>query len=738
VCSSALLAKWFFKFTPGYSNFYSPLISHEQKENGNGNENEKEYNKDAPSSHKSQLVVAEPPGCVSGSTLGHATDKVVVDENTEELKTLEEKVQDDDEASRLQVVDTRAIDEDGDDGQKQDEVMEALPLRACALQWCSVLYPTCSTDGSHHDCHVDDKANEKIDQVEVKLLLVIQPTHASDVGDRDCEPDRVAFDANFGTQVSLPLLHHTCRSSEVIHEKDRLLVVRLQRCRRDGDEFQAPFLHCCSPLSATAGTSFSTAALDAAESDGFRWFAISRVYLVGLPTAVCRASAVSAVQMVEHAHGHQYTLHVHCCQHDDKTEVRVYALPASLMQTGGVDIGSFRFKPFGEVVCARRLYRPAGATHFVTHSRIVLKTDAYRAWTTTNQSKKREREDEEENDAMNLSALMPRMYGRDCVRSAICDSAKPILLQSPRFPSENILSEVILAPTLTRLQQGKKRKVHVVPPSMALLDRWHIHTITPFLELGVLSTVLYNYNSCNDNGCGWSTAEGRESLGRLVGRQLAESLAALHESGIAHLDLSHENITLSGPSTLGTDCASKVGSLSGRLETLQSLFAAGQLQCHLIDFGQAQWRNNHEVNSEINEYSKVSVESHGQGCGKPYYYAPETLQQEEGSKFDARSVDVWQLAMLLRTVCTGTNEGISPLVPGNRRYTRDQYRQQLRDCFQTWRREEAEDKLLKGLSAGCRDLLSKMLVVDPAGRLTMDQVLAHPWLASVSSSSSLK
>ncbi len=44
-----------------------------------------------------------------------------------------------------------------------------------------------------------------------------------------------------------------------------------------------------------------------------------------------------------------------------------------------------------------------------------------------------------------------------------------------------------------------------------------------------------------------------------------------------------------------------------------------------------------------------------------------------------------------------------------------------------WR---AHERVAPGVSDGCRDLLNRIFVLDPEARLTLEQVLAHPWVSA--------
>jgi MAP/microtubule affinity-regulating kinase len=99
-------------------------------------------------------------------------------------------------------------------------------------------------------------------------------------------------------------------------------------------------------------------------------------------------------------------------------------------------------------------------------------------------------------------------------------------------------------------------------------------------------------------------------------------------------------------------------------------------------------------------------------CGTPEYMAPEVFQ---GHKFDGPKVDVWSLGVMLYEMLTATLP-----FPGS-----------------TW--PHIIERVLHGkyyvpeyISQDCRELLSKMLVLDPSKRATMDVVMKDAWVNSMS------
>lgn len=98
-------------------------------------------------------------------------------------------------------------------------------------------------------------------------------------------------------------------------------------------------------------------------------------------------------------------------------------------------------------------------------------------------------------------------------------------------------------------------------------------------------------------------------------------------------------------------------------------------------------------------------------CGTPEYMAPEVFK---GQKFDGPKVDVWSLGIMLYEMLTATIP-----FPGS-----------------DW--PQIIERVLRGkyyepeyLSEKCKDLIRKMLVLDPSKRATLNEVLEHDWIKSM-------
>ncbi|KAE8968343.1 hypothetical protein PR003_g24032 [Phytophthora rubi] len=149
--------------------------------------------------------------------------------------------------------------------------------------------------------------------------------------------------------------------------------------------------------------------------------------------------------------------------------------------------------------------------------------------------------------------------------------------------------------------------------------------------------------------------------------QVAAGLAFLHRHGIAHRDVSLENIMLH----------------RGR--------------CKLGDFGLA----------------TRARRAGGRHVGKKYYMAPEIVA---GDLYDPKAADVWSLGIVLFIMLTG-----SPLV--SFASTSVKSFQALKQAgiatvLESW-------DVARAMPASALHLVSGMLEIDPNKRLTIDQVLDH-------------
>lgn len=179
------------------------------------------------------------------------------------------------------------------------------------------------------------------------------------------------------------------------------------------------------------------------------------------------------------------------------------------------------------------------------------------------------------------------------------------------------------------------------------------------------------FNRIVDKGC-YPENEAAELFA-----QICVSIDYLHGLDIVHRDVKPENILF-------------VSSESSDMK--------------LIDFGYAGlWRPDKQLTGL---------------CGTPDYVAPEVLtwydDDDNGTPYGKGS-DLWSLGVLLYVILSGC----SP-------FSADEEEQLLKQVAEA--KYEFFENEWKNISAEAKDIISRLLVVDPAKRLTMAELLEHAWV----------
>ncbi|TPX55769.1 hypothetical protein PhCBS80983_g05041 [Powellomyces hirtus] len=170
-----------------------------------------------------------------------------------------------------------------------------------------------------------------------------------------------------------------------------------------------------------------------------------------------------------------------------------------------------------------------------------------------------------------------------------------------------------------------------------------------------------------------------EEMTRDMMRQLFNALKHLHNQDITHRDLKPENILLTEPCT-------------ERSETIT---------IQISDFGLAKLTDQASFMHTL--------------CGTPNYAAPEVLDHSPGRAY-TKAVDLWSCGVILY-VCLC---GFPPFSP---QYAPPQMEDQIRQGKFKFLRPFWDD-----VSAESKDLIKKLLVVDPKKRLTVEEALQHPFI----------
>mmetsp|Transcript_34634 Transcript_34634/g.69966 ORF Transcript_34634/g.69966 Transcript_34634/m.69966 type:complete len:781 (-) Transcript_34634:3058-5400(-) len=161
---------------------------------------------------------------------------------------------------------------------------------------------------------------------------------------------------------------------------------------------------------------------------------------------------------------------------------------------------------------------------------------------------------------------------------------------------------------------------------------------------------------------------------RNLARELLSAVAYMHDRGVAHRDLKPQNLLLVSKDD---DADIKVA-----------------------DFGFA--KRVHVPNSLMTR------------CGTPTYVAPEVLKNHPHDMM----VDMWSVGIIIYVLLVG----YPPFMEENQR----QLFRKIRMGEYEFYREDWED-----ISAPAKDLISKLLVVDPNRRITANAALQHEWICKV-------
>ena len=163
----------------------------------------------------------------------------------------------------------------------------------------------------------------------------------------------------------------------------------------------------------------------------------------------------------------------------------------------------------------------------------------------------------------------------------------------------------------------------------------------------------------------------------VIFRQILSGLSYLHSKNIVHRDLKLENILISDKEYIEA--------------TKEEYF-----DVKIIDFGNARIFNNNNLNKPI--------------VGSIYYIAPEVFNKKYNME-----CDLWSAGVILYMLITGC----PPFDGEDNKKIMEKIKIGIFD---------KNNINYKNSSFEVKDLISKLLVIDPNKRLTANQALQHPWL----------
>ncbi len=163
-----------------------------------------------------------------------------------------------------------------------------------------------------------------------------------------------------------------------------------------------------------------------------------------------------------------------------------------------------------------------------------------------------------------------------------------------------------------------------------------------------------------------------EKEARDLVKVLLDALNYMHSNKIVHRDLKPENLLMTNPDD--------------------------DADVKIVDFGFASSSEGFDLSEQ---------------CGTPAYIAPEILF----NKLHGAPVDMWSLGVILYILLGG-------YPPFHDEDQNELFKRIKAGVY------EFHEEYWSAVSAEAKDLISKLLVVNPLERLTAQQALAHPWLTS--------
>mmetsp|Transcript_3136 Transcript_3136/g.5996 ORF Transcript_3136/g.5996 Transcript_3136/m.5996 type:complete len:431 (-) Transcript_3136:21-1313(-) len=230
---------------------------------------------------------------------------------------------------------------------------------------------------------------------------------------------------------------------------------------------------------------------------------------------------------------------------------------------------------------------------------------------------------------------------------------------------------------------------HVLGSSEVLQDGDFLYSVMPYCRDGDLFGIVVQYAEESGGEVGMP-----EPVARHWFRQILWGLHHLQTQGVCHRDLSLENILVDGDT------------------------------CKIIDFGMClrvpyndPQRPDGTATTDVTRGTNRRLIRPQGVCGKHNYMSPEVFRNTE--PFDGFAIDMWAAGVILYIMLTGfppydqasrTDQRFELIVSGK-----------LMKQLKNW-------GIMLSEEAG--SLLQSMLQLNPKDRLTLAQVMAHPWVTN--------
>ncbi|XP_066542344.1 serine/threonine-protein kinase SIK1 isoform X2 [Hoplias malabaricus] len=218
----------------------------------------------------------------------------------------------------------------------------------------------------------------------------------------------------------------------------------------------------------------------------------------------------------------------------------------------------------------------------------------------------------------------------------------------------------------TRLNSSNLEKIYREVQIMKLLNHPHIIKLYQVMETKDMLYIVTEYAK-NGEMFDYLTSNGRmtEAEARKKFWQILTAVDYCHRHHIVHRDLKTENLLLDA-----------------------------NMNIKLADFG---FGNFYKAGEPLSTW-----------CGSPPYAAPEVF---EGKEYEGPQLDIWSLGVVLYVLVCGSLPFDGDSLPALRQ-----------------RVTEGRFRIPFFMSEDCENLIRKMLVVDPAKRITVAQIKQHRWM----------
>jgi serine/threonine protein kinase len=189
--------------------------------------------------------------------------------------------------------------------------------------------------------------------------------------------------------------------------------------------------------------------------------------------------------------------------------------------------------------------------------------------------------------------------------------------------------------------------------------------------------------------------------------QILTATGDLHRAGVAHRDLSLENVLVAADGSL-----------------------------RLIDFAQAVMVH---APGDLSKTGEARVSQKLGPPGKARYRGPELAT---GGDYLATKADTFAIGVMLYALAVGSYPfvpGVSPITDLNHIELFPPEEAALGRCTRLrLQLQKANKDIAESVSPGCVDMMEKLLAPNPELRLSVEEALAHPWITGAMSTDNLE